>query len=137
MRYIVHILTYKKIVLFAQSFLCYTFIVGCENMKETTNNLKKVYKYGKEFKRNLIYQVIGCIVGIIINIVFPLIHADFIVKFTSSAFDQAIYMLIIMLIVNILDRFHTVLIRRNTQVFRRGTVRNLQKKFCHRYGRQR
>ena len=97
-------------------------------MKETTNNLKKVYKYGKEFKRNLIYQVIGCIVGIIINIVFPLIHADFIVKFTSSAFDQAIYMLIIMLIVNILDRFHTVLIRRNTQVFRRGTVRNLQKK---------
>lgn len=97
-------------------------------MKETVGNLKKVYKYGKEFKRNLIYQVIGCIVGIIINIVFPLIHADFIVKFTSSAFDQAIYMLIIMLIVNILDRFHTVLIRRNTQVFRRGTVRNLQKK---------
>ena len=42
-RYIVHILNYKKIVLFAQSFLCYTFIVGCVIMKETINNLRDDY----------------------------------------------------------------------------------------------
>ena len=65
--------------------------------------------------------------GIIIHIIFPLVYARFVVEFTTSVWEQAIYMACLMLFINIIDRLHTVLIRKNTQIFRRGTVRNLQK----------
>ena len=96
-------------------------------MKGTIKNLKKVYKYGKQYKSSLIWQIVGCIIGIIIHIVFPLVYAKFVVEFTTSIWEQAIYMACLMLFINIVDRLHTVLIRKNTQIFRRGTVRNLQK----------
>ena len=96
-------------------------------MKETIKNLKKVYKYGKQYKSSLIWQIVGCVIGIIIHIVFPLVYAKFVVEFTTSIWEQAIYMACLMLFINIVDRLHTVLIRKNTQIFRRGTVRNLQK----------
>lgn len=96
-------------------------------MKETIENLRKVYKYGKQYKSSLIWQLVGCIIGIIIHIIFPLVYARFVVEFTTSVWEQAIYMACLMLFINIIDRLHTVLIRKNTQIFRRGTVRNLQK----------
>lgn len=96
-------------------------------MKETIENLRKVYKYGKKYKSSLIWQIVGCIMGIIIHIIFPLVYARFVVEFTTSVWEQAIYMACLMLFINIIDRLHTVLIRKNTQIFRRGTVRNLQK----------
>ena len=96
-------------------------------MKGTIKNLKKVYKYGKQYKSSLIWQIVGCVIGIIIHIVFPLVYAKFVVEFTTSIWEQAIYMACLMLFINIVDRLHTVLIRKNTQIFRRGTVRNLQK----------
>ena len=100
-------------------------------MKETIKNLKKVYKYGKQYKSSLIWQIVGCVIGIIIHIVFPLVYAKFVVEFTTSIWEQAIYMACLMLFINIVDRLHTVLIRKNTQIFRRGTVRNLQKSLGH------
>ena len=96
-------------------------------MKETIENLRKVYKYGKQYKSSLIWQIVGCIMGIIIHIIFPLVYVRFVVEFTTSVWEQAIYMACLMLFINIIDRLHTVLIRKNTQIFRRGTVRNLQK----------
>lgn len=97
-------------------------------MKETINNLKKVYKFGKKYKWSLIWQVVGCIIGITINIIIPLISAYLIVNFTNSAWEQVIYMAIVLSVVHIVDELKSVLIRKNTQIFRRGTVRNLQMK---------
>ncbi len=95
-------------------------------MKETIRNLKKVYSYGKEYKSCLIIQIICCIVGIAINISVPLVSAKFIVNFTDSIWNQAIFMAFILLGISIVNEFKTLIIRKNTQIFRRGTVRNMQ-----------
>ena len=95
-------------------------------MKETLRNLKRVYRYGKEYKRALIIQVICCIVGIAINITVPLLSAQFIVAFTDSVFKQAIFMALILFGLALIDAVKTLIIRKNTQIFRRGTVRNMQ-----------
>ena len=95
-------------------------------MKETIRNLKKVYNYGKEYKSCLIIQIICCIVGIAINISVPLISAKFIVNFTNSAWKQALLMSLILLVISAVNEVKTLIIRKNTQIFRRGTVRNMQ-----------
>ena len=95
-------------------------------MKETLRNLKRVYRYGKEYKGALIIQVICCIVGIAINITVPLLSAQFIVAFTDSVFKQAIFMALILFGLAIIDAVKTLIIRKNTQIFRRGTVRKMQ-----------
>ena len=95
-------------------------------MKETIRNLKKVYSYGKEYKSCLIIQILCCIVGIAINITVPLISAKFIVSFTDSVWNQALFMAMVLLGISALNEIKTLIIRKNTQIFRRGTVRNMQ-----------
>lgn len=95
-------------------------------MKETINNLKKVYSYGVEYKLCLIVQIICCIVGIAINIIVPLISAKFIVSFTDSMWSQALFMALVLFGISTINEFKTLIIRKNTQIFRRGTVRNMQ-----------
>ena len=82
-------------------------------MKQIIKNLKQVYQYGKEYKSCLIINSIMCLIDICLGVLIPLISAKFIVKFTSSKFNQDILMLVI---------------RKCSQVYRRGTVRNLQNK---------
>ena len=95
-------------------------------MKETIHNLKMVYKYGKKYKSCLIIQIICCIFGIGFNIAIPLISAKFIMNFTNSKFKQSIYMALVLLCMSIINEIKTLIIRKNTQIFRRGTVRNMQ-----------
>lgn len=95
-------------------------------MKETIKNLKKVYQYGKKYKKCLIIQIICCIFGIGFNVVMPLLSAKLIVNFTDSVFNQAILMAVVILALSITDEIKTLIIRKNTQIFRRGTVRNMQ-----------
>lgn len=95
-------------------------------MKETIKNLKRVYQYGKKYKKCLIIQIICCIFGIGFNVVMPLLSAKLIVNFTDSVFNQAILMAIVILTLSITDEIKTLIIRKNTQIFRRGTVRNMQ-----------
>lgn len=96
-------------------------------MKETFKNLKRVYKkYGKEYKSALVKIFIFSLFGIITNICIPLLSAKFIVNFTDSKFNQAIYMALVILIVYAIETIKILLIRKNNQIFRRGTVRNIQ-----------
>ena len=96
-------------------------------MKETFTNLKKVYKkYGKAYKSTLIKIFIFSLFGIFTNICIPLISAKFIINFTDSNFKQAILMAFVILIVYLLEGLKILLIRKNNQIFRRGTVRNIQ-----------
>lgn len=96
-------------------------------MKETFINLKKVYKrYGKEYKSSLIKIFIFSLFGIVTNICIPLLSANFIISFTDSKFEQAIYMSLVILGVYAIENIKILLIRKNNQVFRRGTVRSIQ-----------
>ena len=96
-------------------------------MKETVKNLKKVYKkYGREYKSSLVKIFIFSLFGIVTNICIPLLSARFIISFTDSKFEQAIYMSLIILGVYAIENIKILLIRKNNQVFRRGTVRNIQ-----------
>ena len=96
-------------------------------MKETFSNLKRVYeKYGREYKSSLIRIFIFSLFGIFTNICIPLLSAKFIVSFTDNKFEQAIYMSIVIMIVYAIESLKILLIRKNNQIFRRGTVRNIQ-----------
>ena len=96
-------------------------------MRETFKNLKKVYKnYGKENRKALIKIFIFSLFGIFTNIVLPLLSAKFIINFTDSKFEQAIYMALVILGVYAVEMIKILLIRKNNQIFRRGTVRNIQ-----------
>lgn len=95
-------------------------------MRETLNNLKKVYNYGREYKRALIYQSICCIIFITFNIVLPIITSKQLVYITDSLFYQLIIATIMVLLINVTAHVFRVLLRRNTQIFFRGTTKNLQ-----------
>lgn len=62
------------------------FIVEVEMiiMKETINNIKRVYKYGKNYKKNLVIFTIISISNIIINIIYPIITAKQLVALSLS-----------------------------------------------------
>ena len=96
-------------------------------MKETIKNLKRVYRYGKEYKKNLIYETIGSIFGIIISIILPILAAKQIVYLTDKLWYQLIFMSIIILFVGFISSFKTVLIRKNTQKFTVGITEKMQK----------
>ena len=95
-------------------------------MKETLSNLKKVYKYGRKYKKALIYQIICCIFFITFNIILPIISSKQLVYITDSMFYQLLIASIVVLIINIVNNLFRVLLRRNTQIFFRGTTRDLQ-----------
>ena len=96
-------------------------------MKKTLLNLKKVYRrYGKEYRLSLIKILILSLFGIFTNIIIPLLSAKFIMNFTDSKFKQAIYMSLLIFVVYVLEGTKMLLIRKNNQIFRRGTVRNIQ-----------
>lgn len=44
-------------------------------MKETINNLKKVYQFGKDFKTSLFLATFFSFVFIIVNVVYPIFTA--------------------------------------------------------------
>ena len=96
-------------------------------MKKTLSNLKVVYKYGKEYKKCLIYELIGSIFGIIINIILPIITAYQLVYLTDNKWYQLIIMTMIVLGLNFISTLKTVLIRKNTQKFVVGVSEKLQK----------
>ncbi len=95
-------------------------------MKETLSNLKKVYKYGKKYKKALIYQIICSIFFITFNIILPIITSKQLVYITDSMFYQLLIATIAVLVINIINNLFRVLLRRNTQIFFRGTTRDLQ-----------
>ena len=95
-------------------------------MMETFTNIKKVYGYGKKYKKALICQLICCIFFITFNIILPIITAKQLVYLTDNLFHQLFIATLMVLIINIVTHFFRVLLRRNTQIFFRGTTRDLQ-----------
>ena len=96
-------------------------------MKETIENIKKVYQYGKEYKKHLIGMIMGVIFGTIIGIIVPLLTAKQIVYFTSNVWNQLIIISLVIFCVQAFAAFGAMFFtRRNHQYFSRGTMKNLQ-----------
>lgn len=98
-------------------------------MNSTFKNLKIVYKkFGKENKKSLIKILLFSLFGIFTNVAIPLFSSKFIVNFTESRFEQALYMILIILVIYLIEQLKIFFIRRNNQIFRRGTIKNIQMK---------
>ena len=96
-------------------------------MKETIINIKKVYQYGKEYKKNLIGMIFAVISSTIIGIIVPLLTAKQIVYFTSSLWQQLMIISIVILAVQAYISFAAFFFtRRNSKYFQRGTMKKLQ-----------
>ena len=96
-------------------------------MKETIGNIKKVYQYGKEYRKHLIGMIMGVIFGTIIGIIVPILVAKQIVHFTSSEWKQLVIISLVILAVQAYNAFGAMFFtRRNHQYFSRGTMKNLQ-----------
>ena len=96
-------------------------------MKETIGNIKKVYLYGKEYRKHLIGMIMGVIFGTIIGIIVPILVAKQIVHFTSSEWKQLVIISLVILAVQAYSAFGAMFFtRRNHQYFSRGTMKNLQ-----------
>ena len=72
-------------------------------MKETFTNIKKVYQYGKEYKKNLIMLILGTLSGAIVGVSLVILLVQAYRAFAALFF-----------------------VRRNSQRFRRGTMKNIQ-----------
>lgn len=95
-------------------------------MKDTFKNLKLVYGYGKKYRINLIIFTIISIINIGINIVYPILTARMLVSLTSGLYEQLLIAALICFGISVFCDFTTVILRRNTQVFFRGTTKNIQ-----------
>ena len=95
-------------------------------MRETFKNIRFMYKYGREYRRALLFETIGSMLGIAIGIGAPIITAKMLVNLTTNKWHQLLIMTLILLIINIIDALKTVLIRKNTQKFTVGVTHKLQ-----------
>lgn len=95
-------------------------------MKETINNLKRVYRYGKKYKKNLIIFTIISISNIAINIIYPIVTAKQLVALSSSLYTELLIAALICFGMSFLCDFTTVALRKNTQIFFRGTTKDIQ-----------
>ncbi len=95
-------------------------------MKKTLHNLKKVYQYGKRYRKNLIIFTIMSISFVIINIIWPVLGAKQIVYLSNNLYKQLFLATLIILGIEFISACNHWILRRNTQVFFRGTTKNIQ-----------
>jgi len=95
-------------------------------MKETINNLKRVYRYGRQYKKNLIIFSIMSITFIVINIVAPIISAKALVYLTDNLYYQLFLAAVVIFLIELVAAINHWILRRNTQVFFRGTTKKIQ-----------
>ena len=95
-------------------------------MGETINNLKRVYKYGKKYKKNLIIFTIISITNVAVNIIYPIVTAKQLVALSTSLYMELLIATLICFGMSFLCDFTTVVLRKNTQKFFRGTTKDIQ-----------
>ena len=95
-------------------------------MKETMNNLKKVYKYGKDYNKNLIAFTILSFAFVVVNVIYPIFTAKQITYLSTGLFKQLAIVTLVVFGLELLRILRMVLIKRNTQVYFTGVFKNLQ-----------
>ena len=98
-------------------------------MRETIKNIKRVYQYGKEYRKHLIGMIIAVISGTIMSIIIPVLTANQVVYFTSSLWQQLLIVSLVILVAEAYRAFAAMFFtRRNSHYFSRGIMKNLQVK---------
>lgn len=97
-------------------------------MKETWNNLKRVYSFGKEYKKNMIVFMVASFFFIFINVIYPIFTARQLTYMTSGVFESLLWATLVVFLFDILGAIRMVIIRKNTQIFFRGSFQKLQMK---------
>ena len=95
-------------------------------MKKTIRNLKKVYQYGKDYRNNMMIFCLLSLIFIFINVIYPIFAAKQLTFLSGGMFEQLILATLIVLCFDILNAVKTLIIRKNTQIFFRGTFKKLQ-----------
>ena len=97
-----------------------------DSVKETIKNLKRVWIYGREFKRSVIIFTLLSVFFIGINIVTPVIAANQIVFLSTNKFHKLLIVSLLVLFIDLVRAIAHWVLRRNTQIFFRGTTKNIQ-----------
>ncbi len=95
-------------------------------MKETLQNLKKVYQFGKEYNKNLIFFTVLSFAFVIVNVIYPIFTAKQITYLSGGMFKQLVIATLIVFGLELLRVLRMFLIKRNTQVYFMGVFKNLQ-----------
>lgn len=95
-------------------------------MKEFINNLKIVWKYGKEKKSTLILMIITNIFLIGVNIIIPVYSAKIIVELTNNNLYRVIYVSLVMFIIALIRNVFTYIVRKCSISLQRLILNNLQ-----------
>ncbi len=95
-------------------------------MKETVSNLKRVYQYGKHYKKNLLIFTIISLSNIAVNILYPILTARQLIALSTSLYGELFIATLICTGMIILCDITTAILRKNTQIFFRGTTKNIQ-----------
>ena len=95
-------------------------------MKETFKNLKKVYQYGKEYNKNLIFFTVLSFAFVIVNVIYPIFTAKQITYLSTGFFKQLAIVTLVVFGLELLRIIRMVLIKRNTQIYFTGVFKKLQ-----------
>ena len=95
-------------------------------MKTTIKNLKKVYDYGKEYRKNLYAFTIITLLFIFVSVIYPMFTARQLTALTNEDYKSLIIVTLIVFGFDILNGIKTLVIKRNTQIFFRGVFKKLQ-----------
>ena len=95
-------------------------------MKETIKNIKRTYKYAKEYRKDLYAFTILSLTFVVFNIITPIVSAKMIVDLTDNLYVDLILMAGILLIINIVCAINHLILKRHTQNFYRGTAKNIE-----------
>ncbi len=95
-------------------------------MKTTIKNLKKVYDYGKEYRKNLYTFTIITLLFIFVSVIYPMFTARQLTALTNEDYKGLIIATLIVFGFDILNGLKTLVIKRNTQIFFRGVFKKLQ-----------
>lgn len=86
-------------------------------MKETIANMKKVYSYGKKYKKNLIVCMFCSMIFICINVILPILGSKQLLFLTENVFDELIYTSVMILIIMIISNIVMVLLKKIHKYF--------------------
>ena len=95
-------------------------------MDNTVKNLKRVYQYGKKYGKNVFIFTFVSLIFVVINIISPIVGARQLVYLSTNIYDQLFYATLIILGIDFISACNHWILKRNTQVFFRGTAKNIQ-----------
>lgn len=95
-------------------------------MKETLTNLRKVYRFGKEWNRSLFLSCFFSFAFVAVHIVYPVFTAKQMTALTGGIARQLFFASLVICGFDMLGALRMFIIRHNTQVYFRGTFKTLQ-----------